>query len=61
MHCRRVMQQAKLVFQEIQEQLMQTNKADRCNDEKIMFECGLHHNICLTLDAICSKLTMKHG
>jgi hypothetical protein len=60
-HCRRVMQQAKLVFQEIQEQLVQTNKADRCDNEKIMFECGIHRDICLTLDAICSNLRMKYG
>jgi hypothetical protein len=60
-HCHKVMQQAKLLFQEIQEQLMQTNEAERCDDEKIIFECGLHPDICLTLNAISSKLRMKHG
>ena len=54
MHCHRVMQQAQLVFQEIQQLLMQSSSAERCDDEKIMFECALHHNICLTLDTICS-------
>lgn len=60
-HCCRLMQQAKLVFQDIQEQLVQANKAERCDDEKIIFECRLHRDICLTLDTICSKLRMKHG
>jgi hypothetical protein len=60
-HCHRVMQQAKLLFREIQEQLMQTNEAERCDDEKIIFECGLHRDICLTLNTISSKLRMKHG
>jgi len=40
---------------------MQANSAERCGDEKIRFECALHHDICLTLDTICSKLRFKHG
>jgi len=60
-HCRRVMQQAQSVFQQIQQLLMQSNSAERCDNEKIMFECALHRDICLTLDTICSKLRLKHG
>jgi hypothetical protein len=55
------MQQAKVLFQEIQELLLETNAEHRCEDEKIIFECRLHCDICLTLDTICSKLRMKHG
>jgi hypothetical protein len=55
-HYCRVRQQAQSVFQQIQQLLMQSNNAKKCDKEKIMFECALHRDMCLTLDTICSKL-----
>jgi hypothetical protein len=59
-NCSRVIQQAKLVFPGMQELMMQANNAKRCNNEKIMPECALYCNICLTLHTICGKLRLKH-
>jgi hypothetical protein len=34
---------------------------DRAPDEIIKSVSNLHHNTCITLDSISSKMRMKHG
>jgi hypothetical protein len=60
-HCYRVVQQAELVFQGMQELPRQAKNAERCVYEKIMCKCALHRDICLSLENICAKLRLKQG
>jgi hypothetical protein len=58
--CRELISLTKEIFPLIQDQLLAVTHADRCSAEVIIDTCTVHHDICLTLDLISSKIRLKH-
>jgi hypothetical protein len=50
-----------LLFERVKNCLLSISHPKRCSDEVIIQACHLHHDLCVTLDTLTSKLRMKQG
>jgi len=59
--CCELLNLAKPIFECVKNCLLSISHPERCSDEVIIQACHLHCDICVTLDALTSKLRMNHG
>jgi hypothetical protein len=58
---RRLMANAKIIFEDIQAYLLRYENDEKCSDDYIFHFCDLYSSIFATLDAITAKLQIKSG
>ena len=59
--CRELIKQAKPIFERVKASLLSVSHPNRCSEDEIINACDLHRDICITLDALTSKIRMKRG
>jgi hypothetical protein len=59
--CHELIKLAKTIFECFKACLLSVAHPSRCNDNIIEQACDLHHDICVTLDSLTSKLRMKNS
>jgi hypothetical protein len=59
--CRELMKLAKPIFERFKTSLLSVSHPNRCSEGDIRNACDLHRDICVTLDALTSKVRMKKG
>jgi hypothetical protein len=58
--CCQLISLTKVIGPLLQDQLLAVTHTDRCSSEVIIDTCTVHHDICLTLDLISSKIWVKY-
>jgi hypothetical protein len=59
--CREFLKLAKHIFEHFKVCLLSVSHPGRCSEDIIVNTCDLHRDICVTLDALTSKIRMKNG
>jgi len=59
--CCELIKLAKQIFECFQACLLSVSHPNRCSKDIIINACNLHRDICITLDALTSKIRMKKG
>jgi hypothetical protein len=59
--CHELIKIAKPIFECFKASLISVSHPNRCSEDDIRNACDLHRDICVTLDALTSKVRMKKG
>ncbi len=60
-YCHELIKLAKQIFECFQGCLLSVSHLNRCSKDIIINACNLHRDMCITLDALTSKIRMKKG